>query len=341
MLGACATPRLPVPGPAVDDRLFASHDIFALTLEFDLGSVLGERKGKSTYQPAVLTYTDTAGEQVRLEIQVRTRGKYRRRPATCNFPPLRLNLVTKRAKGTVFAKQDKLKLVTHCRGLYEQLVLKEHLLYRAYNLLTDRSYRVRLVEVTYVDSAQTRDHATYYAFFIEAKETMAKRNGFVAIEVPKVDVDDLDRGDVNRLEVFEYMVGNTDWSTIRGAANDDCCHNTTPIRGDNGAVVSVPFDFDLSGAVGAPYATPNPDLGIRSVYQRLYRGYCGSEAQLESTLQIFRSRKEDIYALYKGEPRLDTWRVNQMIDYLDEFYATIEDPGKVERSLTRKCRKAP
>ena len=231
--------------------------------------------------------------------------------------------------------------MTHCRGLYEQLVLKEHLLYRAYNLLTDRSYRVRLVEVTYVDSAHTRDHATYYAFFIEAKETMAKRNGFVAIEVPKVDVDDLDRGDVNPLEVFEYMVGNTDWSTIRGAANDDCCHNTTPIRGDNGAVVPVPFDFDLSGAVGAPYATPNPDLGIRSVYQRLYRGYCGSEAQLESTLQIFRSRKEDIYALYKGEPRLDTWRANQMIDYLDEFFATIEDAGKVKRSLTRKCRKAP
>ena len=147
--------------------------------------------------------------------------------------------------------------------------------------------------------------------------------------------------DLNRLEVFQYMVGNTDWSTIRGAADDDCCHNTTPMRGDNGDVVSVPFDFDLAGAVDAPYATPNPDLPIRSVRQRLYRGYCGPEAQLESTLQAFRARKEDIYALYRAEERLDSRRVGQMVDYLDEFYETIEDPSQVERRLIRRCRRAP
>ena len=329
-----------MPGPAVDDRLFASHAIFGLTLEFDQGSVLSERKGASTYQPAVLTYAGAPGEQVRLEIEVRTRGRYRRQRGTCSFPPLRLNFVTRQARGTVFAKQDKLKLVTHCPSAYEQLVLKEHLLYRAYNLLTDRSYRVRLVEITYVDSAQKRDPITRFAFFIEDKETMAERDGFVAMEEPKVDFAELAKADLNRLEVFQYMVGNTDWSAIRGA-DDDCCHNTTPMRGDDGAVVPVPFDFDLAGAVDAPYATPNPDLRIRNVRQRLYRGYCGPEAQLESTLQAFRARKEDIYALYRAEERLDSRRVGQMVDYLDEFYETIEDPSKVERRLIRSCRRTP
>ena len=81
----------------------------------DQGSVFAERKGTSSYRPAVLTYTDAAGEQVRLELKVRTRGRYRRQRGTCSFPPLRLNFVTKQAKRTVFAKQDKLKLVTHCR----------------------------------------------------------------------------------------------------------------------------------------------------------------------------------------------------------------------------------
>ncbi len=329
-----------MPGPAVDDRLFASHDVFGLTLEFDQGSVLAERKGEGTYLPAVLTYTDAPGEQVGLEIEVRTRGRYRRERGTCSFPPLRLNFVTKQAKGTVFAKQDKLKLVTHCRKSYEQLVLREHLLYRAYNLLTDRSYRVRLVEIAYVDSAQKRDPITRYAFFIEDKQTMAERNGFVAIEEPEVDFDDLVKADLNRLEVFQYMVGNTDWSAIRGM-DDDCCHNTTPMRGDNGAIVSVPFDFDLAGAVDAPYATPDPDLHLRSVRQRLYRGYCGPKAQLESTLQAFRARKQDIYALYRAEERLDSRRAVQMVGYLDEFYETIEDPSQVERRLIRKCRRAP
>ena len=343
VLGACATPapRLPVPGPAVGDRLFASHEMFALRLEFDQGSVLAEREGDSTYQPAVLTYSDAAGEQARLEIQIRTRGRYRRDRATCSFAPLRLNFVTKQAKGTVFAKQDKLKLVTHCRNSYEQLVLKEHLLYRAYNLLTERSYRVRLAEITYVDSAQKRDPVTRYAFFIEDKGSMAKRNGFVAIEEPKVDYGALERADLNRLEVFAYMVGNTDWSAIRGAVDDDCCHNTTPMRGDNARVVSVPFDFDLAGAVNAPYATPNPDLGLRNVRQRLYRGYCGSDSQLESTLEDFRRRKDDIRALYGSDPRLEPWRAKQMIDYVDQFYETIDDPGKVERSLVRRCRRQP
>ena len=341
MLGAFATPREPVPGPAVDARLFASHDIFGLTLEFDQGSVLAERKGASAYQPAVVTYTDAAGEQVRLEIEARTRGRHRRERRTCTFPPLRLNFVTKQAKGTVFAKQDKLKLVTHCKNAYEQLVLKEYLLYRAYNLLTDRSYRVRFVEITYVDSAQNRAPVSRYAFFIEDKESMAERNGFIAVEEPEVGFDELANADLNRVEVFQYMVGNTDWSAIRGAVDDDCCHNTTPIRGDNGAVVSVPFDFDLAGAVDAPYATPNPDLGIRNVRQRLYRGYCGPKAQLESSLQAFRTRKEAIYALYKSHPRLDSSRAAEMVDYLDEFYETIEDPNMVERRLIRRCRRAP
>ncbi len=115
----------------------------------------------------------------------------------------------------------------------------------------------------------------------------------------------------------------------------------TPIRGDTGAVVSVPFDFDLAGAVDAPYATPNPDLGIRNVRQRLYRGYCGPEAQLESTLQTFRARKEAIYSLYRGEERLESWRADQMVSYLDEFYETIEDPSKVQRRLIRRCRRGP
>ncbi len=339
-LSGCAAPREPVPGPPPADRLFAGHEIFGLTLEFDQASVFKERSGESTYHPARLEYLDTAGQRVRLEIEVRTRGHYRRKRENCRFPPLRLNFARKQAKGTVFAGQDKLKLVTHCQGRYEQYVLQEHLVYRLYNLMTERSFRVRLVEVTYVDSGG-RNPLRRYAFFIEDVKTLAERNGFVPFKEPEVPYEALDAEELSRLEVFQYMVGNTDWSVLRGSAGDDCCHNSKPIRASDGQVVAVPYDFDLAGAVNAPYASPNPDLGIRSVRQRLWRGFCRPNgAHLDAAIAAYQARRDDIYALYRAETRLEPRRLSLTLAWFDRFYDTIGEPDGV-RGMLRRCRTPP
>ena len=64
------------------------------------------------------------------------------------------------------------------------------------------------------------------------------------------------------------MIGNTDW-------NLDKSHNIELIRpASGGAPIPVPYDFDWSGLIAPPYARPNQMLGIGSVKQRLFRGFC-------------------------------------------------------------------
>jgi hypothetical protein len=68
----------------------------------------------------------------------------------------------------LFDGQGTLDLVTHCQddNDYDQCVLKEHLAYRLYNLVTPRSLRVRLAQATCVDSRTRRKVASRYAVFI-------------------------------------------------------------------------------------------------------------------------------------------------------------------------------
>lgn len=271
-------------------------------------------------------------------LEVRTRGHYRRDWQTCPFPPLRLNFKTSEVKRSLFHGQDKLKLVTHCDRRYEQFVLQEYMLYRVYNLLTERSFRVRLVEITYVEPGSRSVPQPRYAFFIEDIESVAERNGFVAVEEPEIPLDSFDPDALALVGVFEYMAGNTDWSVLRGPEGGDCCHNTVPIRAPDGRVVAVPFDFDLAGAVNAPYATANEELGLRSVRERLYRGFCTTDVHLERAVELFRERRGDIYTLYTSEERLDPRQRSSALAYFDRFYNVISDPARVRRSLVEKCR---
>ncbi len=92
-------------------------------------------------------YTDESGELVEIDIDIRTRGISRLNEDVCPFPPLRLDFKKSQVKKSLFHKQDKLKLVTHCRDnstRYEQTLLNEFLAYRILNELTDASFRVRL-----------------------------------------------------------------------------------------------------------------------------------------------------------------------------------------------------
>ena len=319
-------------------RLFESHEVFALTLSAPLASAFADDGDERDYRPGVLSYADSSAAPVEIELGVRTRGFYRREH--CSFPPLRLNLKKKQAEGTAFAGQDKLKLVTHCRGStrYQHYVLQEYLIYRSYNLLSDRSYRVRLVELDYIDSEGRRDPTTKNGVLIEDRSDLAKRNGLSTLDVPSVRLADLDPEALALLGVFEYMIGGTDWSATRGAAGDDCCHNTKPFADGRGRVIPVAYDFDFTGAVSAHYAEPNPELSIRSVRQRLYRGYCRSNEHLPAVFALMNTRREAIYQLYRSQGGLDPGRMQRTLSYYDEFYRIINDPEQVRTKIIAKCR---
>jgi hypothetical protein len=337
-------------GSAVDTAaalLFQSHDLLTLTIEAPLKTIFKDRGQESDESPAMLSYVDEQGSTVSVPVDIKTRGKARLSSSICNFPPLRLDFPRNETEGTLFAGQDKLKLVVHCqdrRSEYEQYVLEEYLIYRSYNLLTTLSFRVRLALITYIDTEQDRDDITKYAFIIEDDDAMAARNGWQAIAAPVVPPDALDPEQLALLEVFQYMIGNKDWSAFSPEPEKpDCCHNVVPVGDPHGPVFSVPYDFDLSGLIFTRYANRLFDqnlkrLDLRSVRQRMYQGLCDSGLFLDGTFELFNEKKEAIYTLYREQDGLDEEELRESLEYLDEFYEVINDPSKVRRDILRKCR---
>ncbi len=337
---ATATPRA-VHSQDTTAPLFESDEILQLTLEAPLSDVIMDRSQESSEYPGVLSYENDSGARIALDIEVRTRGKKRLDRDVCDFPPLRLDFEQTKVAHTLFANQDKLKLVTHCQGrqAYEQYVLLEYLAYRSYNLLTDFSFKVRLAHITYVDTEEPEDSLTKYGFLIENEDRMAARLGWEVLQFPQLHPDYMEEVELSLLEVFQFMIGNTDWDAFAAEPDkEECCHNTVPI-GSMAVVYSIPYDFDYAGIIATPYAVPSERLPIRTVRERLYRGVCRPNEELARTLAVFTQQKEAIYALYQNEPLLEDDYRERTIEYLDEFYEIINDPGKVSRDMISKCRK--
>ncbi len=340
----------PAPGRAQEQAphsarraapLYASQDVLELRLEAPLTSVLRDR-GERRVREASLSYQDPDAGPVTLDLGVRMRGNFRADPDNCDFPPLRLDLDSANAEGTVFAGTERLWLVTHCRDRdpeYEQYVLREYRTYRIYNLLTDVSVRARLVRITYVDTERRRATLTRYAFFVEDYNATAARHGWEVLRVRGVLPTQYDEDQLSLFEVFQFMIANTDWAVFSPRRGEDwCCHNAVPVGTWAGPVLPLPFDFDWSGMVNARYASPSSRLRIPSVRVRRFWGICRPREVLEGVFPLFNERREAIYVLYRGHEDLDARYVRETLEYLDEFYAIINDPEQVTREMMERCR---
>jgi hypothetical protein len=325
--------------PGEPDPLFQDDSVIEIVITAPMKPLLGKRPDED-YLSGKLAYTEADGSVVEFDIGIRTRGNYRRQPRVCPFPPLRVNIKKSQAKGTVFHKQDKLKLVAHCRDnskRYEQNVIKEYLAYRILNTLTDVSYRVRLARVTYVDSERKDDDRVRYAFFIEHKNRLSKRIGLPEISTSRISTPDLEGPYSDLTSLFQFMIGNTDFSPIAGAEGEDCCHNSTLFGNEGESIYSIPYDFDMSGLVDAPYAEPNPNFRIRSVTQRLYRGRCAYIDNLQTSLQLFQDNRGAIYGLIEKQEQLDESSRKKVTKFVDRFYSVIDNPKKVHREIQSQC----
>jgi len=330
LLVAQALPALPTSG----SRLFLDHAPLTLQLETDLRALFRDRGEKKKDHPATLRY-GTARDTGSLNVKLRTRGIFRL--ARCGFPPIRLDLPSHKLEDTPFAGQDKLKLVTHCQSgqSFERNLLREYAVYRVFNALTDTSFRVRLAHITYLDSAH-HDTVTRYGFLIESDVELAGRLDAEVVETAKVHDLVTDPSYMTLVAVFQYLIGNTDWSVWAR-------HNIAIVsaKAEPHPLFAVPYDFDYSGAVGAPYAIPPQTLPIHSVRERLYRGYCQPDSILNGAFARFRSAKDSVYAAVRAVPELSERDVRGLLDYFDDFYRAIDNRSVVQRDFVRGCRTVP
>jgi hypothetical protein len=318
------------------DLLFQDIELLEATITAPLTTLVKERS-KEDYLPGVLQYSEPDGTVVKLDIEIRTRGHFRHN--TCAFPPLSLNLKKAQTDGTLFEKQKKLKLVVHCKDSkrYEQIVLREYLAYRIYNAITNMSFRARLLRVTYVDTEERRKEQVRYAFLIEHKNRLAERYDMKDLKVERTTVSAIQSDRLNQTSVFQYLIGNTDFSPIAGPPGSGCCHNYVLFQKDGDLMIAIPYDFDQAGFVDAPYASPNENLRIRTVRQRLYRGRCNNNNHIDASVDRFKENRDAIYALVNEQEGLEPRVRKALLKFIDKFYVVIDDPKKVEKQIVKKC----
>jgi hypothetical protein len=319
-------------------RLFKETEPLTFTLTADFKALNKERNpdNKKLF-PAVLTVLETKGAQD-IPVKIGSRGHFRLMPRNCDFVPIRVEFPRDgETKGTLFDGQTSLKLGTHCRNdhEYDNYTLKEYLTYRLFNLVTPLSFRARLAHGSYVDANTKKTVANNrYAIFIEHENDVARRFGGRVVELQRIQFNDLDPATLNRMMLFEYMIGNTDFSIW-------LLHNVRIVQDPNRKLYAVPYDFDLTGLVHPPYAIPDPKLGIRSVVDRLYRGPCRTTEDFDAAAESFRAKRADMFTLLESMKDLDPLARGDAKSYLESFFRTIERPESIKRQFVNGCKPKP
>jgi len=312
-------------------KFFTDESIVEMSLTTDIKK-LQDKNSIESYQPAEVTVILPDSTKITEKIRLFARGKSRRE--NCLIPPIMLNFHN--STSPRLYSLSRLKLVVGCGSstIDEQLVLKEFLIYKIYNLLEENSFLVRLLKVNYNDSRGKMKPITQYAYLIEDVDDMAKRNHCMISKKLSFQIDEMDRAKMNKVDVFEYMIANIDWSV---PAN----HNIKvifPKNDNNSKGFPVPFDFDNAGLVNAYYATPNELVGATSVTERIYRGFPRKMEELQKTFSIFIDKKEAIFSLIKNFELLKPKNKNEMISYLEDFYKIINDKGLVQNIFITNAR---
>lgn len=346
--------------------LFATTDPLAVTIVADF-TTLRDDRSESPDRPAMLVVTADDGSTVEVPAEVRTRGAFRLDPANCTFPPLRIDVDGDAAAATPFAGQDDLKMVSSCRpgrDSFDELVHAEYLAYRIVQAVTDTSFRVRLLEATFVDAAQTDGAAvvtgvgadravegpevaggvpgsdtraeTRIAFVIEEDEALARRLGATVFDLEEgknLPATAFDPRSRMTNAVAQYMLGNPDWS-------DEAGHNVE-ILDRGGVALAIPYDFDSSGLVDAPYATPPPEYRLESVRERYYRGWCENPFITADVIARFRGAREEVLEIWRSHEGLSEGTRWRGLQYLEDFFDAVESEERAERRFLRDCRPLP
>ena len=316
--------------------LFAGTDPIAFTLAGDFKTVNKDHDPNSTKTyPAELRHAREDGRIDAIPVTLSTRGHLRRMARTCDFVPLRVEFPKNRRKDTMFDGQSALKLVVQCAGGgdYEQYLLREYLAYRIFNLLTPHSFRARLAKVTYVDPAG-KAMGMRYGMFLEDDDDVAKRMEGRAVELPRAQFKDVDPDARETMMVFNYMIGNTDFSIY-------ALHNVIFVQMPDRRLHTVPYDFDVSGLVHPPYAIPARGLPIKTVQDRLYRGPCRAVDQVQPILANFIAKKDLVMGLVDAIADMDKMSRQEAKVFLNGFYSEIKSERNVKWLFLEGCLKAP
>lgn len=289
---------------------------------------LNELRKKDQAFPASIKYKNASGDSISWNVKLSVRGRYRR--LFCDFPPIKVVFPKKDLQAKSLANFNDLKWVTHCFEDHEsdEHLLREYLAYGLYRQISPYSYRTQLLKVTYINTNQPHQKIVRFAFVVEDDAEISQRlnlkeckDCFVAHR------DSLDLKSENSVAVFQYMIGNTDWSISKGQKN---VKYFKPINGDK--MVVIPHDFDFSGFVDAGYAVPATGTNIQTVKQRAFLGFKVEKAVWENTMALYKEKQTAIIDHIESFPHLKEGTKKECILYINSFFA--RDARKLLASQT-------
>lgn len=312
--------------------LFHEDQAMSIRLNVSLAAIK-KNNSDSIYFPTSLHYKELQGTWDSIPISIRARGNFRRKH--CFFPPMRIKISKNAAKGTPFTGTKSLKLVLPCESAKNSnhLLMKEYICYELYKPITPFSFETRLLEITMKDESG-RQPKTYQlaGFFIEDDDAAARRLQAKPVDEPKLNP--LQLGDTSslRLDLFQYMIANTDYSTTFS-------HNVKTIKTEDGRYIPIPYDFDMAGFVNAPYATFDESLGIRSVHERVYKGFCRNEKVTEFVRNEYVELEPEINKVIdRYESQFEAKEFTALRKYMSEFFTTMKNDTFYREQIIRKCR---
>ncbi len=316
----------------IDREAFFKDDrVIEMKLTTNIRQLIAEKKTENFVDARVsMKLSDSL--IINEKIQIKPRGKFRKE--NCNLASLLLEFRNEGAP--ILSSLKKLKLVGGCSNstVDEQLVLKEYMIYKIYNLFTEMSLRVRLLKIEYNDSEKRFKSYTQYAFLIEDVDDMAKRNNCQEKESQLFHPESTYREQTTLVSIFQYMIGNTDWSITY-------YHNIklmVPIADTTKPPFVVPYDFDISGFVNATYAVPSELLNLTSVTERLYRGFPRTIEEIEKTAAKFIQQEKTIYTMIENFDLLSKSSKKEMTQFLNDFFNTIKNKKYRQRVFIDNAR---
>lgn len=318
------------------NNLFESHQPIRIDIVTNLRELFKDiNPEKAKYHQGFISYLDSNGNPVIVNTKFKTRGIFRRSRENCNLPPLSIKFVDKQLDSTIFAGIDKIKLVNTCnknRQNFLQFLYKEYLAYRIYNILTEYSFKVRVVKLVYIDINNSMPPFETGGFLIEELDALNQRKGTKTLKTQGIVQEATMRSKMDITSVFQYMIGNTDWSVPKQ-------HNIKLVINDSTLTpIAIPYDFDFCGFVNPPYTKPPDIIPIKHVTDRYYRGFCRKPNELQPTLDLFNIKKDSIYSLLINDTLLNKKHKAAVIEYLNDFYSTINNPKQVKNEFIDNCR---
>lgn len=321
LLQCCATlPCMAQHTPSIFESL-AKTEGEKITLEVDLTTIIAQKRSDQYFPGALMTSDGTA-----YKVEVKPRGKFRRKNAI--YPPLKLKFKKKELLQAGFDTLNEIKLVLPCfdSQMGDELVIREYLAYKIFEHLSPASVRAKLIKLTIRDTHVEKSKKTMYAILVEDLEETCVRIKGVPVEDYGIPADSLHTNQVALMILFEYMIGNTDWEI-------SMLRNVRLVRpNESSKIIAMPYDFDFSGLVSAPYSSPASDTGLKTVRDRFLMPSGVKPEALKRALALIKKSKSEIYNICRNK-YLSRESIADMERFLDSFFDGISEKEEVPQMM--------